>query len=794
MSFLHSGRVARRTLLGAAGVGTVAGLVGRPRLAAADTLPAKPTDALRQRWFDQLTGGTDLDPADPDIAVAIRRIERAAGSALATLDNSAGRTALWPDLASTTASHDVTANYSRIAQIANSWATVGTAHHGDATVADTILAALDWMSAHRYSSTLPRYDNDWDWEIGAPTQLNNTMVLIYDVIGAQRLARLTGAVDFYTPDPNLWRVDRQIATGANRVWIATVVAVRAVLDGDTDALLRVRDALSDVEGGGANSIFAYADGGNGTGEGFYADGSYLQHWKHPYNGGYGKELRNTLSKLLHLIGNSDWQVTDPAASHVYEWVDNAFDPILIRGDVVQSVCGREIARSSKQGHAPAQTIIEATLRLIPAASGVTATHLTALAKRWITEDTYRDFLSVTDISSLLAARSVLGSGVAADPRPVRHQQYPQMDKVVHRRPTFSYSVSACSSRIYDYESIQRENLHGWHLSDGMVLLYTDDLGHYSGDYWPTVDAYRLAGITVDSAPLADSAFQRTVSAADWVGGAAIAERTTAAYGMDLRGVGSSLRAYKSWFFVDDAIVCVGSGITGGAATVETVVENRKLVDGSERFTVDGLPHAGTGTLPGVSWCHLSGTGGYVFPGRTTLRALREQRTHNWYEINHKYGTDTLITRSYQTVWRDHGTAPTDAGYQYVQLPMASAATTARWAARPPLHVTSAGGAGHAVRGPLLHAANFFTAGRLDPISADGPCSVVLARRGDRGTAAIADPTQLRGTVTVDVDRPLSVLSADPGVTVTARPGGARIVVDTTVRRPGATASFDYREG
>ncbi|BCJ38637.1 lyase [Actinocatenispora thailandica] len=792
---LHSGaRVARRTLLGAVGVGAVAGLAGLPSLASADTPPAKPTDALRQRWFDQLTGGTDLDPTDPDIAVAVRRIERAATSALSTLDTSADRTALWADLASPTASHDVTANFSRIAQIANSWATVGTAHHADQTVADAILGALDWMSDNRYSPALARYDNDWDWEIGAPTQLNNTMVLLYDVLGTERLARLTGAVDFYTPDPNLWRVDRQIATGANRVWIATVVAIRAVLDGDTDALLRVRDALSDVEGGGANSIFAYADGGNGTGEGFYADGSYLQHWKHPYNGGYGKELLNTLSKLLHLIGNSDWQVTDPDAGNVYAWVDNAFDPLLIRGDVVQSVCGREIARPSKQGHVPAQTVIEATLRLAPAAPADTATHLTALAKRWITEDTYRDFLTVTDISSLVAARSVLASAVTADPRPVRHKQYPQMDKAVHRRPTFSYSVSAYSSRIYDYESIQRENLHGWHLSDGMVLLYTDDLGHYSGDYWPTVDPYRLAGITVDSTRLADSAEQRTVSAADWVGGAVVPRHTLAGYGMDLRGVGSTLRAYKSWFFVDDAIVCVGSGITGGAATVETIVENRKLTDPAVQFTVDGAAHGGTGTLARVSWCHLAGTGGYVFPDRPTLHALREQRTHTWREINLKYGTDTPVTRTYQTLWQDHGVAPTAGCYRYVQLPMASAATTARWASTPPVEVTASTDTVHAVRGPGLLAANFFAAGRTGLLTADGACSAVLVRRGSGSTLAVADPTQLRGTVTVELDGARRLVSAADGVQVTARPGGVRVVVDTTARTPGATATVEFEEG
>jgi hyaluronate lyase len=765
------------------------------------------------------TGGPGLDLGDAHVAATVRRVDRAATSVLATLDRTAGRTSLWPDLADWTRSNTVTTTFKRLRSIAVAWATPGTSVAGDAAVADAVADGITWMHDHVYGPGIPRFDNDWDWEIGSASALADALVVLRPHLG-DALARSTAAIDHYTPDPNLWRADRQIATGANRVWIATVVAVRASLDGDETALGRVRDALSDVEGGGANSVLAFVDGGTaeGTGEGFFRDGSFLQHWKHPYNGGYGKELLGTLSSLLHLLGDSPWQVTDPALANVYAWVTDAFDPLMSRGDMVASVCGREIARPSKQGHAPTQTVIEGTLRLIPSAPEAQAATLTSLVAQWITEDTYRDFLAATAPASVVAANALL----AANPTPrgalVTHRQYPAMDKVVHHRPGFAVSVSAYSARVYNYESIQNENLHGWHLSDGMVLLYTDDLGHYSEDYWPTVDPYRLPGTTVDTARLTDGAHHRATNDATWVGGAAVPGTTVGAYGQDLRAQGSDLRALKSWFLIDDAVVCVGSGITAPAAGgVETVVENRKVRDGAA-LVVDGVPQGiGNGwsaTLDDVRWCHLSGTAGYVFPGGARLHALREDRTHTWREINVKYGTDTPVTRPYVTAWLDHGAAPAGASYAYAMLPAADAAGTGAFAeacdTADGLRILAQDGDVHAVALGGTLAANFWAAasvavaaaspGRSGTLYADGPASVVVhepgtgsgsARRPRPLTVALSDPTQTRDTVVVDLDRDgLRFVAADPGVTVTRRGAGWRIVA-ATGGLAGATVTASF---
>lgn len=257
----NRGTTRRTVLTGPAALGAAATLPltpAGPAHAASGTTArtgAEDAAALRTRWHTLLTGGAGLDRDDARIAAATARVGRAGATAATGLDPS--RTdGLFPDLTSTTLSNHVTTSFKRLATAATAWAVPGTPQHGDAALLAKLMGGVDWMLTHRYGPGHTRFDNDWDWEIGAALALNDTAVLLHDELGAERLERVTAAVLHYTPDPNLWRANRQIATGANRVWVSTVVAVNAVLRGDGDALGRVRDALSDVEGSGANSVLA----------------------------------------------------------------------------------------------------------------------------------------------------------------------------------------------------------------------------------------------------------------------------------------------------------------------------------------------------------------------------------------------------------------------------------------------------------------------------------------------------------------------------------------------------------
>ncbi|MFD7130658.1 polysaccharide lyase family 8 super-sandwich domain-containing protein [Streptomyces sp. NPDC059894] len=342
-------------------------------------------------------------------------------------------------------------------------------------------------------------------------------------------------------------------------------------------------------------------------------------------------------------------------------------------------------------------------------------------------------------------------------------------------------LSLSSKRIAAYEAGNGENLHGWYTGDGMAYLYNDDRTAFSDGFWPTVDPYRLPGTTVDTRPRLDAGTADGTSthrpANSVAGGAALGGRYGAA-AMELVAQGSSLRAKKAWFCLDDAVVALGAGITAtDGRTIETVMENRNLhAEGRHRLTVDGAVQP---TESGWSyeftearWAHLEGVGGYVLPGGSSLRALREERTGNWLSIN--TGADTAgsadsVTRRYVTLWFDHGVSPAGAGYAYVLLPGFSAARTAAWSRSHPVEVLANTGEVQAVRARRegLYAAHLWQAGAVAGIALDGPGTVLVRRRGQETVIAVADPGRTATTLTLELPWTVrAVKTADDTVTVT----------------------------
>lgn len=383
-------------------------------------------------------------------------------------------------------------------------------------------------------------------------------------------------------------------------------------------------------------------------------------------------------------------------------------------------------------------------------------------------------------------KDLLAAGVAPTPEPDGHTLFASMDRAVHRRDGWAYSVSMASRRIAYYESGNGENEQGYHSGSGMTYLYDGDDGQYADAFWPTVDRYRLPGTTVDTLPLPPKAGGEWGAArpptATWVGGSTL--DGYAAVGQHLEGPVSPLQARKSWFCLDEYVVALGAGITGTSGhPVETIVENRNLhADGTNKLVVDGSTRAGelgdSATVRGARWAHMEGVGGYVFPHLTTLQVRREARTGSWRDIN-LTGPATPITRRYLTLWIDHGVDPTSASYGYLVVPRASERRTAVLAFGAGVRVVRNTAAIQGIRWRDLALTNFWQPGTLEGVSVDAPCSLIDRRRGNTLELGISDPTQLGSTVRVRVPSGWKPSQADEGVTVRRRWGYVEVTVDVT---------------
>ncbi|MFD2330941.1 polysaccharide lyase family 8 super-sandwich domain-containing protein [Cohnella sp. GCM10020058] len=519
-------------------------------------------DAMRTKWFDFLTGGTGYDTQDPDIAFKLNAVSQ---TSWASMDKSSGRTFLWSDMASTTNSSQITNAYGRLRGMALAYRTYGSSVYGDQALKADIVGALDWMYANRYNENKAEYDNWWDWEIGTPLQLNDIVTLMYDDLTSTQIQNYTNAVGHFSPDPT--RVNKPfqfVSTGANRAWMCMVVGLRAVLIKSNTDLTAASDAL--------DPLFDYVT----SGDGFYEDGSFIQHNIYAYNGSYGASLLQQLVNVLYLLDGSDWEPTSSGLANVYQWVYDSYEPFIYKGAMMDMTRGRSISRNYETDHSVGQGIIASLVRLSQAAPTADAQRLKAMVKYWIQSDTTLNFFRSVDLSVAVQAKAIMAdSGVVPRGELTGAKVFAGMDQAVTQRPGYAFGVSMSSSRIGTYEYTNNENLKGWYTGAGMTYLYNDDLQQYSS-FWPTVNKYRLPGTTVDTRTRTDGEGGGYLSSKAWAGGSELLGQYAAA-GMDYQDYGTTLTAKKSWFMFDDEIVALGAGINStDGRTIETTVENRML--------------------------------------------------------------------------------------------------------------------------------------------------------------------------------------------------------------------------
>ncbi len=740
-------------------------------------------DDLRLRWVAALNGGPGLNTADPDIADELADTASAAQSLWDSMDKSAGRTALWSDYNQlTTLSSHITGSYNNLRRLATAYATPGCSLAGNLSLRNDLFGALDWLYANYYNETKTEYYNWWDWQIGTPLALNDITALVYGDLSVAQRTNYMNAVNKFTPSPTL--------TGANLVWKATVVAVRGVIVKDSAKLVAARDSLG--------SVFAYVT----SGDGFYTDGSFVQHTWHPYTGGYGSALLANLGPLVEMLNGSTWKITDSRLPNLYRWLHDSYEPVIYRGAMPDMLRGREIARSGSGDHGSGAGVVASILRIAQFAPPDDALAFKRMAKYWIQSDTSRDFLGNASLAVIPLAQQILADpAIVSRGELVGHFNFPKMDRVMHLRPGFGFGLSLSSTRIATYESINQENLKAWYTGEGMNYLYNGDLTQFNDNYWCTVNPYRMPGTTVDTGSRANASGQSTRSTQSWVGGARL--DLYGVVGMQLAAWSNGLTGKKSWFLLDDEIVCLGSDIRSTSGRViETIVENRRLAGtGTQTFTVNDSAMPATlgwsATMPAVSWAHLAGNVagadiGYVFPQPAEVKGLREARTGTWNAINSRSGSTTSYTRNYLTMWLDHGVNPAGTTYAYAILPNQAATAVASYSAAPEFTIVENSASAQAVRENTLGitAANFWADAVYSTggITSDRKASVILQDNGTELAVAVADPTQLNsGAIQVEIGTPMArTLAADPRVTVVQVSPTLKLSVNVN---GGAGASF-----
>ncbi|KAA9150171.1 polysaccharide lyase 8 family protein [Amycolatopsis acidicola] len=757
--------VSRRSML----FGTAAAVFLGSAVVAPRAVAATSTDfaTVRAQWRGTLIGS--YDTSDKVVTTYVRGLAGTADDLWTKLNTSASRTYLWADLDSSTTSAVQTSVMGRLRRLALAYASPGSSLSGNASLLADLRSALDWFLANKYGVGA-QYDNWWDFQIGIPIALNDFCVVLFDQLSASQIATANAAINRYAPDPS--QVAGAPATGANLTWSASIGVLRGALTENADTIDAAMTALK--------KLYAYST----SGDGFYPDGGFIQHTYFPYNGSYAVSLLQYLSYLLVAVQSTPWSAPADQVRRVFDWTQANFRPWIYRGAFLDMVRGRALSRFYENDHRIGR-LTGATLlqlaRVLPAEQALT---LRSQVKGWIKADDYQDFFTYDPvpieqvrIDSIALGRAVLADAkIPAAPEDTTSVVATSMARIVHRRPGFALGIAMDSTKIKPYESANKENLQGWYTGEGATYLYLPTQpGHWTNEYWPTANKYRLPGVTLDTKTLALGTNRGSTNT--WAGGAVLDGNVAA--GMGLSFAVQTLKGRKSWFCLGDVIVCLGAGITStDGHTVESVIENRNTgPDGRTNVHVDGavvLPTpSSTPLVVQPKWIYVDGIGGYVFPAGGHVNLLREDRTGKWTDMDHRgvYDDTTAYTRRFITMWVDHGVSPSDGSYQYIQLPAATAGRTASFAADNDVTVTANSAQVQAVTQGATAMANVWQAGapKASGITTDAPASVVTSRSAGTLSVAVSDPTKLQtGPVTVTVDGAArSVVSADPGVTVVA---------------------------
>ncbi len=687
---------------------------------------------------------------------------------------------LWDD------TDNVGDNFDRLTIMAKAYVLSGSSLKGDASLLNDIIAGMEYVYVNQYNENTAEIGNWWNWEIGYAKKSAQLVALMYDSLSSTQVERYLRGVRKFCPDPymNNYNNGGSLSTGANRTDVCYSIIIESALKEDEE---RLREALS-----ASLEVLDYVT----SGDGFYEDGSFIQHGTVAYTYSYGDALMNSLTLNLSFAGGTAFNVTDdPLLENLYNAVYMSYEPLMYRGAAFDMVRGRAVSRASN-GHANAQSVTNSILRITEFAPEEHAAYFKSFLKYHVMNNTVTDYISSATIHNRVLMKNILDDpDIAPIDEPVYNKIYNSMDRVVNFRPGWAVGLAMNSSRVARYESINDENIKGWYQGEGTLYLYNNDETQYDVDWWVTIDPYRYPGTTVSRKLRTDSSGTGTtgVSTQSWTGSSGMDDMYSAS-GMSLEGYDSTLTAKKSWFMFDDEIVCLGAGITANDnATVETIVENRKLSDaGNNTILINGyelLTSFDTETtFPSVTWAHMEGNVenadiGYYFPVATNMYGLRENRQNNSYDINPALTNDTIYNTTFFTFWFDHGNNPKGESYAYTMLPGMTAEETEAYAADPGVTILENSTEAQAVTDENLHITgiNFWEekTKTVNDITCNTKASVMVKQTDTELKVTVCDPTQEQ-TSNIELSIPgegYRIVSIDDGMTVKQSNGTIQISTD-----------------
>ncbi|HCY1508608.1 TPA: polysaccharide lyase 8 family protein [Staphylococcus aureus] len=661
--------------------------IDKHQIAVADTnVQTTDYEKLRNIWLDVNYGYDKYDENNPDMKKKFEATENEAEKLLKEMKTESDRKYLWESSKDLdTKSADMTRTYRNIEKISEAMKHKNTKLKTDENKTK-VKDALEWLHKNAYGKEPDKKVADltsnfknktsrntnlnwWDYEIGTPRALTNTLILLQEDFTDEEKKKYTAPIKTFAPDSDkiLSSVGKsEPAKGGNLVDISKVKLLESIIEEDKDMMKKSIDSF--------NTVFTYAQN-SATGKernGFYKDGSYIDHQDVPYTGAYGVVLLEGISQMMPMIKETPFNDSNQNDTTLKSWIDDGFMPLIYKGEMMDLSRGRAISRENETSHSASATVMKSLLRLSDTMDKSTKAKYKKIVKTSVESDSsYKqtDYLnSYSDISkmkSLMEDSTISTNGLTQ-----QLKIYNDMDRVTYHNKglDFAFGLSMTSKNVARYESINGENLKGWHTGAGMSYLYNSDVKHYRDNFWATADMKRLAGTTtLDNEEPKSTDVKK--SSKTFVGGTKFDDQH-ASIGMDFENQDKTLTAKKSYFILNDKIVFLGTGIksTDSSKNPVTTIENRKANDYKlykDDTQTTNSDNQETNSLFLESTNSTQNNIGYHFLNESKITVKKESHTGKWSDIN-KSQKDIQKTDEYYEVTQKHSN--TDSKYAYVLYP------------------------------------------------------------------------------------------------------------------------------
>lgn len=396
-------------------------------------------------------------------------------------------------------------------------------------VLEGIQYGLDFIFRHWYTGQKNYTGNWWNYEIGTPRILNEILCLLIQDIGYSKILSYLNVENFYIPDAqyifyrrNYPSVQREKATYANLSDNIYICLLRAILQNDDQGMRYLFEMLAQVL-----ALTKQKDG-------FYEDGSFIQHQNIPYNASYGEVLLHSISKVMVLFSKLNFDCT-AYLNQIYTYAVTTYAPVLYHRMALNSVRGRAQSRSVQDSYYSAKTILNA-LKTIESIQPSTIL-------RELIENEERNFCY-----------------------PAKAYAFNAMDRFIKRNQDYLLVISANSLDVANYECINGENLLGYYSSNFCYDLYKNHQ-EYKDEIIKINPFYRNGSTNSFKVEAPNEIISGNQAA-----GVTLGEYLATSFFQN-----SDVQGQFSKFVLQHSFVCVGSKIQSESSYISTIAQSQEEI-------------------------------------------------------------------------------------------------------------------------------------------------------------------------------------------------------------------------